>query len=154
MGPTRILEGEINAGPRQAEVVLRAGHDVPTEIGNDAAVRTKPGLESAAELRHASGFAAVKIAPDDSKRLSWIEGKVVGASAAQNSAATGPDVRREAGTLDRKSHREGSQGKAYQVPVLVPGAEADNAVIERFVVVRHEQRPLDADAEMAMHKIL
>jgi len=137
----RGLEREIKPGPRQTKVVVRSGNNVPAEVGDDSAMRAHPHFESAANLRHALGFAVVEIAPDDSERLGRIEREVVSAATAENPAAARPDIGREAGTIDREAKGECSQRGTGDMTVVIAAADANDPVIESFVVIDRSNVP-------------
>src|ERR1700682_2978942 len=82
-----LLKREVHPGAGQPEVVLRAGDDVPTKIGEPSQMRRDPDFKATAHLRDTLGLAAVEFSPNDSQRLGGIVEKVVAPAPAANSAA-------------------------------------------------------------------
>jgi hypothetical protein len=149
--PKRLtwLEPDIDTGADHAEIVVGAVHNVPAKVAEQSNVRGNTNLEPAAKLAHRTGF---NIVIDALKISANVNGRLI--VAAESSATTRPDVRREPRLADRIPQSQGAKRTSDCVVVTVLESRCRAKILHRITgTVRCQSEAFDSNTKVAAKEI-
>jgi hypothetical protein len=105
---TLILECEVNSRARHPEIVVSTINNVPAEIADPANVRREANFQAGSELANRLRRGTQMLGCDTGQNGIVAKVKAFSLTAAEDGAASRPNVRRKARTMDRKTECERS----------------------------------------------
>src|SRR5205823_10641498 len=107
----------------------------------------------AANLANNFACFAVELSPDKPPRHGRIQEEVMITAAAEDSTTTQPEIRREAGAVDRETQSKCAENGPNRMTIFGP-TKANDAIVKNIVSLRIEDKALHAEPEIAMNEIL